>query len=271
MSAYGRRANMKSCQVSSALSEYLPVVPDEDDVFHIKITDMNDSSIVYYEYHSQDVLTKLINEYAEWSFVYNSIPGRYTQTEPYLYLFGLWTDFKFDNMQNWQRIAAAYNSEYNPIHNYDRTENENYDKSSGYTNTDSYDNYSVTSKPADSTVTHEIGNGSNGLTTTTQSTTYNDDTLVDKLKNTTQGTETTSTTYSNGNTTTYTGTHTLTNNSNEKLNNRNLRVSGNIGVTTTQQMINAEIDLRKVDMLEKILSDFAREHLVLLGDDEDEC
>lgn len=270
-SIYGKRANMTSCQISSAISEYVPVDPDKDDAFHIKITDMKDSSIVYYEYYSQDVLTKLINEYAEWSFVFNNIPSRYTYQEPYLYLLGLWVDFKADNMQNWQRIAAAYNSVYNPIHNYDRTEQEDYDKTSGYTNTDSYDNYSVTSKPADSTVTHVIGSDNNGLTTTTQSTTYNDDTLVDKLKNTTQGTETTTTSYANGNTTTYAGTHTLTNNSNEKLNNRNLRVSGNIGVTTTQQMINAEIELRKVDMLEKILSDFAREHLVLLGDDEYDC
>lgn len=263
---------MTSCQISSALSEYVPVEPDSDDAFHIKITDVNDSSIVYYEYNSHVVLTKMINEYAEWSFVYNNIQSRYTQQEPYLYLLGLWVDFKADNMQNWQRIATAYNSVYNPIHNYDRIENENYDKTSGYTNADSYDKYTVTSKPADSTVTHVIGSDNNGLTTTTQSTTYNDDTLVDKLKNVTSGTETTSTTYDTSNTTSYAGTHTLTNNSNEKLNNRNLHVSGNIGVTTTQQMISAEIELRKIDMLEKILSDFAREHLVMfVGDDEDEC
>lgn len=271
MSAYVKRANMTSCQISSALSEYVPTEPDENDAFHIKITDTNDNSIVYYEYNSHEVLTKLINEYAEWSIVYNNIQSKYTYQEPYLYLLRLWVDFKADNKQNWQRIATAYNSMYNPIHNYDRTETEDYDKTSGYTNTDSYDNYTITSKPADTTVTHVIGNDSNGLTTTTQSTTYNDDTLVDKLKNTTQGSETTSTTFDSDSTTTYAGTHTLTNNSNEKLNNRNLHVSGNIGVTTTQQMISAEIELRKVDMLEKILNDFAREHLVLLRDDEDEC
>lgn len=262
------RARMMTYQICEALSNYAPVVPDTDDPFHVKIADTEDVNKVYYEFTAETVLTVLLNRFGEWSFVYNAIDSRYGYTDPSIAIIRQWTDYKMDNLENWQRIAKAYNAEYNPIHNYDKTISETINNDSGYTNTDTYDNYKITNNPASSTQTHDFGDG---LTTTTQSTTYNDENLVDKLKNVTNGAETTTTTFTTANETTHTGSHTLANNANNDTT-RNYKEFGNIGVMTTQQMINAETEMRKFNMLDKIIYDFAKEYLVLLmGDDDDEC
>lgn len=44
-----------------------------------------------------------------------------------------------------------------------------------------------------------------------------------------------------------------------------LRRHGNIGVTTTQQMISSELDLRKTDLLKWYLRQFADEYIVYIG------
>ena len=45
---------------------------------------------------------------------------------------------------------------------------------------------------------------------------------------------------------------------------------GNLGVTTNQKMINEELELRKHDIFENWLKEFANKHLILSYDDDDD-
>ena len=46
------------------------------------------------------------------------------------------------------------------------------------------------------------------------------------------------------------------------------RLYGNIGVTTSQQMLQSELDLRKLNMLDYIVKGFAHEYLIVAGGED---
>lgn len=122
-------------------------------------------------------------------------------------------------------------ADYNPIENYNSTETENVEvtgettnssetstTSSGETSTNSTGETIETLSPYDSeNFNNNSKNNSSGLTTENSST-------ADNTSNTMSGTTSQS-------------------------NNRTLKRSGNIGVTTSQQMIQSEIELRKNDLI----------------------
>lgn len=126
-------------------------------------------------------------------------------------------------LSDWKRVESALNAEYSPIENYNRTE----------THSDVY--------------TRNLAEKGNNIfgethTETGKKAAFNSDTLVD-----TDGTSGNSST-NNNNTNEYTG-----GDSREI----NIRAHGNIGVTTNQRMIEAEIAMRhNHNLYNIILNDF---------------
>lgn len=128
-------------------------------------------------------------------------------------------------------------SEYNPIENYDNNEEsttitgakeENFKKG---TNTD----------------TTEVGHGQ--ITTKSDVTSYESNTFADADKVTTDESART--------TTTTLGERTDTRTEKEHIDIFKKRIHGNIGVTTSQQMIESELELRKRNVVTEYLTEFA--------------
>lgn len=122
-------------------------------------------------------------------------------------------------------------TEYNPIENYNSTEIES------------------TEITGENSTTTAISTTSNGETTTntTGETTetlspYDSENFNNNSKNNSSGVTSETTTSSDNSSNTMSGTSSQTNA-------RTLKRSGNIGVTTSQQMIQSEIDLRKNDLI----------------------
>lgn len=124
-------------------------------------------------------------------------------------------------LADWKRIESALNAEYSPIENYDRTE----------THSDVYTRNLTERGSTNSSETH-AENGKKAA--------FNDDALVD-----TDSTSGNSNTNDN-NSSEYTGGDNR---------NINIRAHGNIGVTTNQQMIEAEIAMRHNHNLYNIIID----------------
>lgn len=151
-------------------------------------------------------------------------------------LVGIVTNLSLLNKSKWENIVKAYNKEYDPLENYRMQEN-------GTNNTDTTNTTTFT------------GNGSTTATNTTQSiesaTPYNSVEYNDRNKivgnNSTEGTATTN------NEQTSTGTD---------KNTHNLTRYGNIGVTTSQQMLQAEFDVRQYIPLMEYFKDISQ-HILL--------
>ena len=119
-----------------------------------------------------------------------------------------------ENYQNeWQSIYDAMTAEYNPIENYNRLFTREQDETHTNIRTDNSEN-----------------------TTETQSSAFDSVVYENTDKTTTRG---------NGST--------VEDTSNIKINKFQEKTSGNIGVTTSQQMLQSEIDLRSKNLLSNII------------------
>lgn len=147
----------------------------------------------------------------------------------------LWQYYLFEMLPQLQRTYSALMSEYNPIENYNSTETES--TTANGTNTSS----NIYGSRTDSATT-SANNSSVDSVTTFDNTTYNNSGKVEGTSSTT-GTNTM-------------GEHTDTvNGTDTNTVSRTLARSGNIGVTTSQQMIESEMVLRSKA---HIISDFLR-------------
>lgn len=151
---------------------------------------------------------------------------------------------------SWTQIKDALYKNYEIIENYDRQE----DWTDNATRTDNLTQTTNGGTTGGGTVT-----GSNSTTNTHSAKGYNAGAMVaaekDQIDTTTSNTTTDSTT--NNSTTTNTGTQ--GNNATRKG-----RVHGNIGVTTSQQMIQAEINLRVTNQLTYIIINQFKQRFLLL-------
>ena len=150
---------------------------------------------------------------------------------------------------NWKKLYDTTVLEYNPIENYDRVENWN--DTDDETSTSARDNTRNTTNSVKSTSTNEVINSVN---VTDQNTAFNSG-LTDHAKQITAGD-----TSENGN---ITNTETGKDTENESVNNgrtgthtRTGRAHGNIGVTTSQQMIQSERDLVVFNLYDVIAESF---------------
>lgn len=150
---------------------------------------------------------------------------------------------------NWKKLYDTTVLEYNPIENYDRMED--WTVTDDETSTSARDNTRNTTNSVKSTSTNEIMNSVN---VTDQNTAFNAG-LADHAKQITDGDTT-----ENG---TITNTETGKDTENESVNGgrtgkhtRTGREHGNIGVTTSQQMIQSERDLVVFNLYDVIAESF---------------
>lgn len=129
------------------------------------------------------------------------------------------------------KSVQALLSDYNPIENYNSTETET---------TNINGSTSTVSSGVNTTATEFSGNSTSENIETLSP--YDTENFNNNSKNTM-----TDTNGSNTNTTINTSDTTSGNNTQEH--NRTLKRSGNIGVTTTQQMLQSEFELRKTDLI----------------------
>lgn len=148
-------------------------------------------------------------------------------------LIGVWSTTE---QYTWGKLYATMQLQYNPIDNYDRTETR-----------------TLASQAA--------GNSTEGGTDTTtgSSTNVNQVKAFDTAANTFTDRE--KDTVSNSGSTTYGHTN---NNAYSKNDTENIRAYGNIGVTTTQQMIEQERETAKFNIFQVILDEFKQRFCVLV-------
>ena len=149
-------------------------------------------------------------------------------------LIGVWSA---SCLYEWEKLAATMNLEYNPIDNYDRTETRTLNSTGHGQSQDGGSD----STSASGTVTDKV-NGYNG---------NNTQSMVDKGQ----------TANSNSGTMTYgkTNNETFTKQDLETIHSR-----GNIGVTTTQQMIEQERNISKFNLYDIITEEFKLRFCILV-------
>lgn len=150
---------------------------------------------------------------------------------------------------NWKKLYDTTVLEYNPIENYDRMED--WTDTDDETSTSARDNTRNTTNTVKSTSTNEIMNSVN---VTDQNTAFNAG-LADHAKQITDG----DTTENGSITNTETGKDTENENVNGGRTGRHTRTGrahGNIGVTTSQQMIQSERDLVIFNLYDVIAESF---------------
>ena len=156
----------------------------------------------------------------------------------------------------WQRLYDAFNAEYNPINNYDMTEEENIGSKK------------VTSSEKENTVEASSQDSTSSSGQSSQSTSgesddyksgFNSPSPVVTGKTETSGSgsgsSSSSSSGSSSSSSTESGSGTITEEGAFADNKRKLTRSGNIGVTTSQQMIQSEIDLRSWNYFENLFKD----------------
>lgn len=139
----------------------------------------------------------------------------------------------------WERMLAALDAVYNPIHNYDRTESWSEGKEAASGRTGSRANQGTHSQQ-----------GSSSASVNRNVAGYNSSAAnVPKGADSSSGTDSNSGTTGSNEQWTEQGT-------NAETGSRTGHVSGNIGTTRTQEMIRDELELRKLDIYHIIVAEF---------------
>lgn len=167
---------------------------------------------------------------------------------------GIWSD---RNMWSWQKMCDVLDKEYDPIENYDRTEEWSDQNQSTETSHDQSDE----SNGFENVRTDNLKEKNSG-TNRRQNVAFNSG-LTDAEKNIVDGAINNTGTQKhieNG--------HRNTINDGDKSGNSSTthagRVHGNIGVTTTQQMIQSELELAKFNIYETIADSFVQEFCLMV-------
>ena len=178
------------------------------------------------------------------------------------------------NFLNFDRMMAALMAEYNPIENYDRhedwTRTPNLTDEAKHTGSDtgtlsgddtttrSYNNYNESStRTGDDIVERIVSAFDSGTYQPSEKTVETFGSIKDSKD--ISGSYDDKTDYGKVDTTAYNSTLTDRHTGDEKYTSH---VHGNIGVTTSQQMITSELELRKFDIYEEIAGRFEHEFLV---------
>lgn len=167
--------------------------------------------------------------------------SRYGDPEELKNLIEMWSRARFTE---WKRICDALRAEYNPIENYDRTEE--------HKETETEDN-TRNSTGNDTTKENTSGtteNSEENKVSAFDSSSYQPKNKVTGSSNSTsEGTSTVN--------------RTLEDRENREVNRTNeTRTHGNIGVTTNQQMIQSELELRMYNIYKEIALEFEDEFTV---------
>lgn len=209
------------------------------DVFDdLVVPDDVDEDAVIFEILAQCSELELL--YPDWGFMKKAI--------------GMWSE---KNLENWQRVADALSEEYDPLHNFDRHE-------------DNTDTETRNLAGSDNTTTSTSGNAGGTTTDSGQTTVENQ---VTGFNTTTPQTESKQITNPGGSTTT-SSTSTTSGTANKSTtdtgtvqNARLAHMYGNIGVTKSQEMLRDEVDLRgndKMTIIDVIANSFKMRFCILV-------
>ena len=171
---------------------------------------------------------------------------------------GLWSNVQF---LTWDRVYTAMNLEYNPIENYDRQETETTTGTRAHSGKDTTTRSGTVSETGSTTGSTQ-GTASESGTTTNKIAGFDSTTLVDHDSSTGSNTRqasdssTGSSTRSGSDSSTQELTH------GEQIadsGSRTSRIHGNIGVTTSQQMLQSELDIApNLNIYQYITADFRK-------------
>ena len=175
---------------------------------------------------------------------------------------GLWSNVQF---LTWDRVYTAMNLEYNPIENYDRQETETTNGTRAHSGRDTTTRSGTVSETGSATASTQ-GTASESGTTTNKIAGFDSATLVDHDSSTGSNTRqaSDSSTGSSNRSGTDSSTQELTHG--EQIadsGSRTSRIHGNIGVTTSQQMLQSELDIApNLNIYQYITADFRKRFCV---------
>ena len=191
-----------------------------------------------------NVRDNILMELAELELLYPS--GEFMKTA-----IGIWST---KQLPVWEKLYATTKLEYNPIHNYDRTE-EWTEEETGNRNENR-----TQSQESNGESSGTVQNSGED-TVKSDVSAFNETSYTPKeLQTTTLGTENTS----SGTAKQTTDITDDTEENSSRNNTRTGRAFGNIGVTTTQQMIEAERSVVKFNIVDYIVEDFKRRFCLLI-------
>lgn len=178
-------------------------------------------------------------------------------------MIGLWS---YKEMPYWQRVYDASQLEYNPIENYRRNENETVidDRSEEHSGSD-VNTAGGSDSSTGTAQSQEIEGGTD--TTTNKISGYDSNTLVDNTEASTQYGHTVGSGSNASNSTTYGRTDTLRHG--EKIDHdgrteRRMLAYGNIGVTTSQEMLTQEMEIAKIINVVPIIIESFKDRFCLM-------
>lgn len=188
-------------------------------------------------------------------------------------LIGLWS---LSSQYTWSKLYETLLMEYNPLDNYDRTETRTFNSQASGTSADSgTDTNTSTDSGSDTLAGTESGNTSNSTdeSNTAQVAGFNSsaNTFTDKEKHTIDNDSTGSYSKQNGATTTYGKRNVASvqyghNNANtyNKNDSETIRARGNIGVTSSMQLIQAQRELVAFNIYDYIADDFKKRYCLMV-------
>ena len=191
----------------------------------------------------------------------------YSNPDFYKSAIGLWSNKHYRTFEKW---INALNIDYNPLENYDRMEE--WSDSGSRTNTGTVSDSGIR-KNTGTQSTESSGKdnfkGSGNSTSSDEISAYNSNSFQNDKKNTTNSSNSSETNTTTNNTRkdnlSESNSNTRTDNLSEKTNSyRKGRAHGNIGVTTSQQMLQSELDIAKWNIYEKITDLFLSEFCIMV-------
>ena len=191
----------------------------------------------------------------------------YSNPDFYKSAIGLWSNKHYRTFEKW---INALNIDYNPLENYDRMEE--WSDSGLRTNTGTVSDSGIR-KNTGTQSTESSGKdnfkGSGNSTSSDEISAYNSNSFQNDKKNTTNSSNSSETNKTANDTRTdnlsESNSNTRTDNLSEKTNSdRKGRAHGNIGVTTSQQMLQSELDIAKWNIYEQITDLFLSEFCIMV-------
>ena len=191
----------------------------------------------------------------------------YSNPDFYKSAIGLWSNKHYRTFEKW---INALNIDYNPLENYDRMEE--WSDSGSRTNTGTVSDSGIR-KNTGTQSTESSGKdnfkGSGNSTSSDEISAYNSNSFQNDKKNTTNSSNSSETNTTANNTRTdnlsESNSNTRTDNLSEKTSSdRKGRAHGNIGVTTSQQMLQSELDIAKWNIYEQITDLFLSEFCIMV-------
>lgn len=175
---------------------------------------------------------------------------------------GLWSNVQF---LTWDRVYSAMNLDYNPIENYDRQETETTTGTRAHSGKDTTTRSGTVSETGSTTGSTQ-GTASESGTTTNKIAGFDSTTLVDHDSSTGSNTRQASDSSTGSSTRSGTDSSTQELTHGEQIadsGSRTSRIHGNIGVTTSQQMLQSELDLApNLNIYQYITADFRKRFCV---------